>query len=211
MLCLYLSQSAADEIKRPICCRFIIRGQLVEHERIHSGEKPFACDQCPKRFAQSSQLRQHSSIHSEVGTHVCPTCGEAFARPWRLASHRRAAHADDSGVQKRYHCDDCGREYSLRQSWIYHRLTHSNDRPFQCDVCSRQFRVAGQLRQHANHCRGRRVKQPSFQNLIWFTEPGTDLLAPQSSVSDVVATDTVMVMGSISTDDREPAPAFHQL
>ena len=175
---------------KPFACsqcprRFIIRGQLVEHERIHSGEKPFACDQCEKRFAQSSQLRQHASVHSDVATHVCPTCGEAFTRPWRLQSHLRAAHADDSGSQKRYRCDDCGREYSLRQSWVYHRLTHSSDRPFQCDVCSRQFRVAGQLRQHANHCRGRRAQHPipyrQPPQHWWLSESDTDLLAPTVS------------------------------
>jgi len=147
---------------KPFACSqcprsFILRGQLVEHERVHSGEKPFACDQCPKRFAQSSQLRQHASIHSEIATHVCPTCGEAFTRPWRLKSHRRAAHDEDTESQKRYHCEDCGREYSVRQSWIYHRLTHSSDRPFQCDFCSKQFLVAAQLRQHTNHCHNRRV------------------------------------------------------
>lgn len=196
---------------KPFACslcprRFIIRGQLVEHERVHSGEKPFACDACPKRFAQSSQLRQHASIHSEVGTHVCPTCGEAFTRPWRLLSHRRAAHADDSVSQKRYRCDDCGREYSLRQSWVYHRLTHTTDRPFQCDVCSRQFRVAGQLRQHENHCRGRKADklttvdpyhQPP-QNWMWFSELNTDLLTSavnQAGVSDVPS-DTSMLYHS---------------
>ena len=202
---------------KPFACsecprRFIIRGQLVEHERVHSGEKPFACDECPKRFAQSSQLRQHASVHSEVGTHVCPTCGEAFTRPWRLLSHRRAAHADDSVSQKRYRCDDCGREYSLRQSWVYHRLTHSTDRPFQCDVCSRQFRVAGQLRQHANHCRGRKAdklitvdpyRQPP-QNWMWFSEFNTDLLTSavnQAGVSDV-ASDTSMLYDSGAGEHR---------
>ena len=201
---------------KPFACsvcprRFIIRGQLVEHERIHSGEKPFACDQCPKRFAQSSQLRQHASIHSVVGTHVCPTCGEAFTRPWRLQSHRRAAHAEDDASQKRYRCDDCGREYSLRQSWVYHRLTHSSDRPFQCDVCSRQFRVIGQLRQHVNHCRGRRTAQPQTtaaadpynqppQNWIWFSESTSDLIAEtiaNSSAVDV-ARDTSVFDSSVA-------------
>lgn len=181
---------------KPFACsqcprRFIIRGQLVEHERIHSGEKPFACEQCAKRFAQSSQLRQHASVHSEVGTHVCPKCGEAFARPWRLQSHLRAAH-EETTSQKRYRCEDCGREYSLRQSWVYHRLTHSDVRPFQCNLCSRQFRIAAQLRQHANHCRGRKTvadpptavdpnDQPP-QNWMWFSAPtSVDLLEPAAT------------------------------
>jgi len=208
---------------KPFACsqcprRFIIRGQLVEHERIHSGEKPFACEHCAKRFAQSSQLRQHVSVHSEVGTHVCPTCGEAFTRPWRLQSHRRAAHADDTGSRKRYRCEECGREYSLRQSWIYHRLTHSSDRPFQCDVCSKQFRVAGQLRQHANHCCVRKAQnqttvdpydQPS-QNWVWFSQPDSELLAPtvgQSTVVDVPA--NASTLDDTDSDEHRPEHTGH--
>jgi len=214
---------------KPFACglcprRFIIRGQLVEHERIHSGEKPFACDACPKRFAQSSQLRQHASIHSVVGTHICPTWGEAVTRPWRLQSHRRAAHAEVDASQKRYRCDDCGREYSLRQSWVYHRLTHSSDRPFQCDVCCRQFRVIGQLRQHANHCRGRRAAKPTTdpyyqppQHWMWFTESTSDLLPAtiaDSSARDA-AGDPSMIETSVGgggNSTQEPtATEFHQL
>ena len=205
---------------KPFACshcprRFLIRGQLVEHERIHTGEKPFACEHCPKRFVQSSQLRQHASIHSDVGTHICPTCGEAFTRPWRLLSHRRAAHDEDVGSRKRYRCEECGREYSLRQSWIYHRLTHSDDRPFQCPVCSRQFRVAGQLRQHANHCRGRRadgpptdpLSQPS-QQWLWYS-PADNFLTPPVDVM-AVPPDTSMSDSLVS--QQEPATAkFHQL
>lgn len=188
---------------KPFACsvcprRFLIRGQLVEHERIHSGEKPFACDQCPKRFAQSSQRRQHASVHNTVGTHVCTTCGEAFTRPWRLASHRRAAHAESDSSAKRYRCDDCGREYTLRQSWVYHRLTHSSDRPFRCDACPREFRVIGQLRQHANHCRGRRqpakpatdLYQQPPQHWAWYSDSASDLLAEAVASMDADDGDT---------------------
>ena len=57
---------------------FELKEDLLEHERIHIKEKPFSCLQCDKRFKEKSDLLVHEL------THKCEQCGSILKEKERL-------------------------------------------------------------------------------------------------------------------------------
>ncbi|KAF8982236.1 zinc-finger protein [Entomortierella lignicola] len=125
------------------------RQKAMRHIQTHTGDKPYQCQVCKKRFSEANIMAQHMRTHTGEKPFKCPEpgCGREFSISGALTIHRRV-HTGEKPFKCKF--EGCDKWFAESSNLTKHLRVHTGERPFQCPFpgCEKRFSRPDQVTRH---------------------------------------------------------------
>ena len=129
------------------CDKTFASNQLRNKHENLAHVKRFPCESCKKVFSEKTRLLIHSRIHSGEKPYVCEDCGFSCAQKDNLRLHKQFKHPILGG-QKKFVCLVCSASFLTKSNLSRHSISHTDLKQCVCETCGKAFKDPGALRQH---------------------------------------------------------------
>ncbi|RDX55997.1 hypothetical protein OH76DRAFT_1427399 [Lentinus brumalis] len=126
-------------------------GAVTHGYSASSAKKRYACtyEGCTRAYAKPSRLAEHERSHTGDRPYVCSTCNKSYLRETHLQAHART-HLPSSAKPYPCEEPGCGKRFWTSQHLRTHAELHRGEKPFKCNEsnCHAAFSKHHQLREH---------------------------------------------------------------
>ncbi|XP_050668158.1 zinc finger protein 883-like [Leptidea sinapis] len=112
-------------------------------------KKPTTCHQCGKHFeTQAACMKHHIKEHPRTSFYAQSDRHICEICGASLAPGSVATHQNTHTKEKIYKCDTCSREFFTSMSLKRHQLTHTGEKPHKCSLCDKRFTQSNSMKLH---------------------------------------------------------------